>query len=159
MSSAKEEELERIYTVPLSRAWIAPRHRRTKRAVNILREYAVKHMKSSEIKIDTGLNEMMWVRGITAPPRKITVKMIRDEDGVVTISLPKEEKGKQEVRAPEQAEEGENETVPAAKKQETSPADVVAPASQQTSKSGATESAPSQATSKESPKLKKKGQP
>lgn len=97
MSSTKNEELERIYTVPLSRAWIAPRHRRTKRAVNILREFAVRHMKSSEIKIETALNETMWVRGITSPPRRIIVRMKKDEDGVVTISLPKEEKGQREV--------------------------------------------------------------
>ena len=109
MSSTKNEELERIYTVPLSRAWIAPRHRRTKRAVNILREFAVRHMKSSEIKIETALNETMWVRGITSPPRRITVRMKKDEDGIVTISLPKEEKAQREVttegkEAPQQEE-------------------------------------------------------
>jgi hypothetical protein len=49
-------------------------------------------MKSSEIKIDTELNEALWKRGITKPPRRITVKMEKDEDGVVTISLPKEAK-------------------------------------------------------------------
>lgn len=91
MSEAKSE-LERIYTVSLSRAWIVPRHRRTKRAINMLKEYAEKHMKSSEVKIETSLNEEMWTRGITHPPRRITVKMSRDEDGVVTISLPKEKK-------------------------------------------------------------------
>src|SRR5579875_2340452 len=91
MSDA-EPELERLYNVPLSRAWIAARHRRTKRAVNILKEFAQKHMKSSEIKIDTALNERLWERGITSPPRKITVKMSKDEDGVVTVSLPKETK-------------------------------------------------------------------
>ena len=88
--SETKPELERIVTVPLSRAWIAPRHRRTKRAINILKEYAEKHMKSSEIKIETSLNEQLWNRGITSPPRRITVKMSRDEDGIVTISLPKE---------------------------------------------------------------------
>jgi large subunit ribosomal protein L31e len=90
--SKQEEKLERIYTVPLTRAWITARHKRTKRAVNVLREFAEHHMKSSEIKIDTQLNEKLWSRGITKPPRKITVKMEKDEDGVVTISLPEEEK-------------------------------------------------------------------
>jgi len=87
--SKQEAELERVYTVPLSRAWITARHKRTKRAVNILREFAERHMKSSEIKIDTELNEQIWRRGITSPPRRITVKMSKDEDGLVTISLPK----------------------------------------------------------------------
>jgi large subunit ribosomal protein L31e len=90
--SDQEIELERVYTVPLSRAWITARHRRTRRAVNILREFAEHHMKSSDIKIDTALNEFLWKRGITKPPRRITVKMEKDEDGVVTISLPKESK-------------------------------------------------------------------
>lgn len=49
-------------------------------------------MKSSEIKIDTELNERLWNRGITKPPRRITVKMEKDEDGVVTVMLPEEEK-------------------------------------------------------------------
>jgi len=49
-------------------------------------------MKSSEIKITTELNERLWNRGITKPPRKITVKMVKDEDGLITISLPKVDK-------------------------------------------------------------------
>lgn len=87
-----EIELDRTYTVPLSRAWIAPRHRRVVRAVNVLREFAQRHMKSEEIKIDSDLNEKLWIRGITRPPRRITVRMVKDDDGLVTVSLPKEEK-------------------------------------------------------------------
>jgi large subunit ribosomal protein L31e len=90
--SKQEEKLERIYTVPLTQAWITARHKRTKRAVRVLREFAEHHMKSSEIKITTELNERLWNRGITKPPRKITVKMVKDEDGLVTISLPTVEK-------------------------------------------------------------------
>ena len=97
-------ELERIYTVPLSRAWITARHKRTRRAVKILREFAEKHMKSEEIKIDTELNERLWIRGITRPPRRITVKMEKDEDGVVTISLPEE---KVEAEPEPEAKKGE----------------------------------------------------
>jgi hypothetical protein len=59
-------------------------------------------MKSSEIKIDTELNEELWKRGITKPPRRITVKMEKDEDGVVTISLPKKAKKETEIVAPEE---------------------------------------------------------
>ncbi|MHB1868897.1 MAG: 50S ribosomal protein L31e, partial [Nitrososphaerales archaeon] len=90
--SKQEEKLERVYTVPLTQAWITARHKRTKRAVKVLREFAEHHMKSSEIKITTELNERLWNRGITRPPRKITVKMVKDEDGLITISLPKVEK-------------------------------------------------------------------
>ncbi len=88
----EEKTLSRVYTVPLRRAWVAPRHRRAIRAKNLLKEFAQRHMKSSEIKIATQLNELMWERGIRNPPRRITVLMEKDEEGVVTISLPKEEK-------------------------------------------------------------------
>ena len=103
-----EIELERVYTVPLSKAWIAPRHRRVVRAVNMLREFAGRHMKSEEIKIDSELNETLWKRGITRPPRRITVKMTKDEDGLVTISLPKPA---EEEEKPEEVKE--EETLPA----------------------------------------------
>ena len=82
------EELERVYTVPLWRAWVTPRYRRTERAINLIKEYAVHHMKAKTIKISEELNEMMWTRGIQNPPRRVTVKMAKDKDGKVTISIP-----------------------------------------------------------------------
>jgi large subunit ribosomal protein L31e len=120
--SKEEQKLERVYTVPLSRAWITARHKRTKRAVKVLREFAEHHMKSEEIKIDTELNERLWNRGITKPPRRITVKMEKDEDGVVTISLPKVEKTaieKEEKTAETTSSKSEEET-PQGKKNEPS---------------------------------------
>ncbi|MEM1524783.1 MAG: 50S ribosomal protein L31e [Nitrososphaerales archaeon] len=83
-------ELSRIYVIPLRKAWLAPKHRRAKRAINLIREFAERHMKSSDIKIDTSLNELIWSKGIENPPRKIAVKMVKDKDGVVTVSLPSE---------------------------------------------------------------------
>ena len=82
------EDVERIYTVPLWRAWVTPRHRRTKRAINLIKEFATHHMKSEKIKISEELNELMWNRGIQNPPRRIKVKMVKDKDGQVTISNP-----------------------------------------------------------------------
>jgi large subunit ribosomal protein L31e len=105
--SDSEIELDRTYTVPLTRAWIAPRYRRTARAVNVLKEFAERHMKSSEVKIDSRLNERLWMRGITKPPRRITVRMTKDEEGLITISLPKEEEKQsppEEVPTSEQAD-------------------------------------------------------
>ena len=90
MSEEKNEPITRIYTIPLDTAMITPRHRRAKRAVADIKKFAIKHMKSEEIKIETDLNERIWNRGIRHPPRRITVKMDRDEDGVITISLPSE---------------------------------------------------------------------
>jgi large subunit ribosomal protein L31e len=82
-----EENLTRVYTINLGRAWITPQHKRTDRVINMIREFATKHMKSDEIKLDQDLNRQIWTRGKTHPPRKVRVKMVKDEDGVVTVSL------------------------------------------------------------------------
>jgi large subunit ribosomal protein L31e len=82
-----EENLTRVYTINLGKAWLTPEYKRTDRVVNMIREFAQKHMKSEEIKLDQDLNRQIWSRGRTNPPRKVRVKMAKDEDGVVTVSL------------------------------------------------------------------------
>lgn len=82
-----EENLTRVYTINLGRAWLTPEHKRTDRVINMIREFATKHMKSDEIKLEQDLNRQIWARGKTNPPRKVRVKMVKDEDGVVTVSL------------------------------------------------------------------------
>jgi large subunit ribosomal protein L31e len=85
--STVEENLTRVYTINLGRAWLTPQHKRTDRVINMIREFATKHMKSDEIKLEQNLNRQIWSRGKTNPPRKVRVKMVKDEDGVVTVSL------------------------------------------------------------------------
>ena len=82
-----EENLTRVYTINLGKAWLTPEYKRTDRVANMIREFAQKHMKSEEIKLDQDLNRQIWSRGKTNPPRKVRVKMAKDEDGVVTVSL------------------------------------------------------------------------
>jgi large subunit ribosomal protein L31e len=82
-----EENITRVYTINLGKAWISPQHRRTDRVVNMIREFATKHMKSTDIKLDQDLNRQIWSRGKTNPPRKVRVKMVKDEGGIVTVSL------------------------------------------------------------------------
>ncbi|AFU58217.1 50S ribosomal protein L31e [Candidatus Nitrososphaera gargensis Ga9.2] len=82
-----EENLTRVYTINLGRAWLTPEHKRTDRVINMIREFATKHMKSDEVKLEQDLNRQIWSRGKTNPPRKVRVKMVKDEDGVVTVSL------------------------------------------------------------------------
>ena len=81
-----EENITRVYTINLGKAWITPQHKRTDRVVNMIREFAEKHMKSSEIKLDQDLNRQIWSRGKTNPPRRVRVKMVKEEDGTVTVS-------------------------------------------------------------------------
>ncbi len=78
---------ERIYTVPLGRAWVAPRYRRAEKAVTVLRKFVQRHMKPEEIIIDPSVNEAIWARGIKNPPRKIRVRLSKDDEGFVTVSL------------------------------------------------------------------------
>lgn len=84
-------ELERIYTIPLRAAYYtAPRPKRANRAVREIKDFLARHMKSESEKIwiDNPVNEAIWARGIQKPPRRIRVKAIRFDDGVVEVSLP-----------------------------------------------------------------------
>jgi len=83
------EELERIYTINLSRALSVPRKKRAPRALRLIREFAARHMKveAEDVKIEPEVNEAIWRRGIEKPPRRITVKMVKEE-GAVRVSLP-----------------------------------------------------------------------
>lgn len=97
----EEEEIveERIYTVPLGRAWIMPPNKRAARAVRILENFLKKHMKLEAHKegeeeeepkkliITNEVNKKIWSRGIEKPPRKIRVRAAKDKDGNVTIYL------------------------------------------------------------------------
>jgi large subunit ribosomal protein L31e len=88
MSSENIEPLTRVHMVPLRRAFEAPKYRRSKVAVRIIREFTTRHMKAKEVKIDEEVNLLLWTRGITNPPRRIKLEMERDEDGVVEVRLP-----------------------------------------------------------------------
>jgi large subunit ribosomal protein L31e len=85
--SKTEENLSRVYTINLGKAWLTPRYRRTDRVMNMVREFATKNMKSDEVKIDQDLGRHIWARGKTNPPRKVRVKMVKDDDDIVTVSL------------------------------------------------------------------------
>lgn len=80
-------EIERIYTVPLGRAWIAQKYRRAEKAIFVLKQFTERHMKPTDIIIDPSVNEAIWARGIKSPPRKIRVKMTKDNEGIVLVEL------------------------------------------------------------------------
>ncbi|MFQ5969538.1 MAG: 50S ribosomal protein L31e [Nitrososphaerales archaeon] len=107
-----EEESSRVYTINLSKVFLSPKYRRTKRAINMIKQFAKRHMKSEEITIDENLNKQVWKRGIKHPPRKVRVKMVKDEDGMVTVSLYQEEAKEEEVE--EEKPEKVEAAVPAA---------------------------------------------
>jgi large subunit ribosomal protein L31e len=97
-----EEEIveERIYTIPLSKAWIQPPRKRAPRAMRILKSFLIKHMKlekrggeteeeeePKKLIISNEVNEKIWSRGIEKPPRKIRVRATKDKEGNVTVYL------------------------------------------------------------------------
>ena len=95
-----EEEIveERIYTIPLSRAWISPPKRRAPRAVRIVKSFIQKHMKikteaeeegeePEKLVLSNEVNQKIWSRGIREPPRNIRVRAVKDKEGVITVSL------------------------------------------------------------------------
>lgn len=82
------EKLERIYTVPLGKAYEVMRGRRTRRAVKLLRKFAGRHMKTEEenVFLSNALNNYLWKRSIQKPPRRVKVRLIK-ENGKVRAYL------------------------------------------------------------------------
>ena len=89
---------ERFYTIPLGRVWISPRKKRAPKAMRQIKRFIKKHMKirdedadteAEKLVISNEVNEKIWSRGIEKPPRKIMVRAVKDEEGVVTLYLAK----------------------------------------------------------------------
>jgi len=112
-----QEEIERVYTINLGKVLLSPKNQRAKRAINMMREFATRHMKSENIKIEEDVSHLIWSRGIRHPPRKIRVKLTKDEDGMVLISKYQEEITK--TKKEEKADEKPKEKKPAEKVEKT----------------------------------------
>ena len=80
------QELERVYTIPLGKVLLSQSQHRAVRAINMIREFGRKHMKTQEIKIDEELAQLIWSRGVRSPPRKIRVKMTKTDDGYILVT-------------------------------------------------------------------------
>jgi len=100
----KEEEFveERIYTIPLGKAWIMPPNKRAPKAMRMIKAFVTKHMKLEAKKEEEGeeaeeeprklvisndVNERIWRRGIEKPPRKVRIRAAKDKEGNVTVYL------------------------------------------------------------------------
>jgi large subunit ribosomal protein L31e len=85
-----EEEIEvveeKIYTIPLRHVWaVTPRGKRAPRAVRDVRNYVARHMKSDEVAVSNEINSQIWGRSINKPPRKVTVRAVKDKEGKVIV--------------------------------------------------------------------------
>lgn len=85
--SEKEFE-ERTIVIPLWKAHKTGSYLRSKKALSVLREEVSKVVKDGNFVIDGKLNEQIWAQGIRRPPRRIKVKVKKDEDGNIVVSLP-----------------------------------------------------------------------
>ena len=98
----EEEEFveERIYTIPLGKAWVRPPKKRAPRAMQLIKDFITKHMKMNmraeleeeksempRLRITNDVNEKVWSRSIEKPPRKIRVRAAKDNEGNVTVFL------------------------------------------------------------------------
>jgi large subunit ribosomal protein L31e len=125
-------KLERIYTVPLGDAYAASRNCRVPRAMKLLRAFVARHMKAEDerIVISEALNKHIWEHSIQKPPRRVKVRLIKEEDSIrayladekVEVKKKAEEKKKEEKTAePKKEEKAPEKTAVSAKKADTAP--------------------------------------
>ncbi len=88
-AAEEEEEVEiveeKFYDLNLRRIWTAPREKRTPRAVRYVRQYAANRMKTDNVSLSEETNSLLWNRGISKPPRKIRIRVVKDKEGKVIV--------------------------------------------------------------------------
>jgi len=82
----KSIKVEKEYVIPLrEKCRSSPSYKKTPKAVKTVKEFLVKHMKIrdrdlNKIKIDSYLNEQLWIKGIKKPIYKVKVKAVKEGD-------------------------------------------------------------------------------
>jgi len=90
-----KEKKEAIYTIPLARVYWGRRSNRAARAVRLVRKFIARHfgVDVADVVIHNSVNEYIWSRSIEKPPRRITVKAVRDQEtGKVKVLLVRQKK-------------------------------------------------------------------
>lgn len=107
-----KDVLERTYNVPLRREWLKKaKYKRAKKAITALKEFLLKHMKGSEVKVGKRANEKVWKHGIKNPPHHLKVTVTKDDKGIIKAELfghkyaEKKKEGKVEKTKLEEAKE------------------------------------------------------
>ncbi len=72
---------EKIYTIPLGKAFDYIRTKRARRAVSIVQAFVSRHSKvaNDKVRVSNALNSVLWARGIQKPPRRVKVKIVKEE--------------------------------------------------------------------------------
>jgi len=83
---AKKEtkvKLERSYNIPIrKKTRETAKHKKTPRAIRVVRQFLQKHMKAENVKLGPKLNLFMWKHGIKNPPHHVKVHAIKEDDVV-----------------------------------------------------------------------------
>ncbi|MFH1064378.1 MAG: 50S ribosomal protein L31e [Candidatus Woesearchaeota archaeon] len=96
--------ITRTYIIPLRKEFQkSPKYRRAKKAVNAVKGFMQKHMKTETVLIGPKLNLKIWEHGMKNPPGKVKVTAVKDDkEDSVRVELfgfdfnKKEKKKKQE---------------------------------------------------------------
>jgi large subunit ribosomal protein L31e len=127
-------KIEREYTIPLrEKCRPVPRYKKTPKAVKTVKEFVARHMKIEnrdlkKVKIDSYLNEQLWLRGIKKTLHKVKVKVVKEGEiiRVYAVDLPSklnfkkirnEKKTKNEKEAAEKFKESQKSMIEKAKDQ------------------------------------------
>jgi len=79
---------ERVVTVALRDAHAAPSQQRADKAMSLIRDHLAKHFSvaKDDVRLDPSINEAVWARSRSKPPRKIRVRAARfDEEGEAVV--------------------------------------------------------------------------
>ncbi len=119
------EELERVYMVPLGKAYDKPRLKRARVAIKILRSFVSRHMKvdESSVKFSSATNHAIWYSGIKKPPRKIKITAKRTKEGMVNVHLVGEKEAEAKAAEKKKKKQESKKKAKPAEKKEDKPAE------------------------------------
>ncbi len=102
--------MERVYTVPLRRAYNAAHKYRARAAMKTLRAFIARHMKVGEahVKIHESVNHEVWKRGARKPPKRIKVVAVKEGE-YVWVYTPEARRGAIEEKVVEEKKKEEKE--------------------------------------------------
>ncbi len=81
-------KIERTYNIPLRSTFRnVPAYKKAKKALNAVKVFLAKHMKSDNIKLGNNINRKIWEHGIKNPPHHIKVTAVKDDSGLVKAEL------------------------------------------------------------------------
>lgn len=88
---ARKFVLERIYSIPLRKAFRKPRSHRARVAVSLLKQFVARHAKAGgteNVYVNPEVNSLVLERGARNPPKLVKVLVQKDDAGRVFVGLP-----------------------------------------------------------------------